>query len=155
MSLRRKTPLRSKRPKKDKPTMGQLINSGVVKKASSLGKRKADGQKVVFEFIWEDRPHKCQVCGVAIHEARAANFAHILPKGSYPELKLDPRNIWLMCCSQGEYVGCHDRQHFYGPSLRDSPKWSSFWSNYDKLREECDSKLFVKKDRKPKATESE
>ena len=130
MTLKRRTPLRSKRPKKDKPTMGQLINSGVVKKASSLGKRKASGEKEVFAEIWDERPHECQLCGIGIHEATASNFSHLLPKGMYPEHKKNKDNIWIMCHSKGDHVGCHDKWTYWGKSLQDNPKWSKFFTAY-------------------------
>lgn len=54
-------------------------------------------QKEVFKEIWDEREHKCQVCGKKIYTAKAINFAHILGKGAYPAFKFFKRNIWIMC----------------------------------------------------------
>ncbi len=61
--------------------------------------KKPTGEKAVFESIWNERPHKCQVCGVAIKEPTPSNFAHVLPKAQnkYPKFKLNKQNIMLMC----------------------------------------------------------
>ena len=144
--LKRKTPLKSKtklgakkKPKKlldiikgdDPAIIDKLKEKGLVRKASTLtAKRKPTGEKEVFRRIWESEPHNCITCGVHIKEARAINFSHLLPKGTYPELRLDPRNIVLQC---GE---CHQRWHIYHSSLRDSKKWSKFFNKYDTLYEE-------------------
>lgn len=138
MGLKRKTPLRRTKLEKKCPTkktLEDLVGKGLVKKASTLSKRRPTGEKEIFRRIWESRRHACEICGVVIKEARAANFAHVLPKGSYPELQLDERNIMLMCCSLGSHVGCHDRQHYYGDSLRTSYKWNKFFKIKDQLRE--------------------
>ncbi len=38
----------------------------------------------------------CEMTGLPIREAVASNFMHVLGKGAYPGLKLDPRNVILV-----------------------------------------------------------
>ncbi len=136
MPLKRKTPLkRGKLVRVPKPSGPQVLDSlkssGLVKQASSLSRsRKNTGEKEVFKLIWDSRKHGCEVCGIGIKEAKASNFAHVLPKGAYPEFRLREDNIFLLCSE------CHDRQHYYGNSLRTSHKWSRFFRRRDELMEE-------------------
>lgn len=61
-------------------------------------RRKPTGEKKLFYKIWQERPHICVNCKVNLgNEAKTFNFAHIKPKGLYPELRLDPFNIILLC----------------------------------------------------------
>ena len=79
-----------------------------LKKGKPLKKeKKATGEKELFEEIWNTREHRCESCGKEIWEAQAECFSHIKPKGLYPELRLDPDNIELLCASTTERNGCH------------------------------------------------
>ena len=62
-------------------------------------KRKPTGEKEIFEQIYAERPHVCQVCGCGLGEVGPSNFPHVLPKGQnkYPKMKLDKQNILLSC----------------------------------------------------------
>lgn len=144
MPLKRKTPLKSSGFKKkdkallkavkgyDPAIIDKLKAKGLVKQASSLPRsRKNTGEKEVFHLIWDSRKHACEVCGVGIKEAKASNFAHVLPKGAYPEFRLREDNIFLLCSE------CHNRQHYYGNSLRTSYKWVKFFRRKDELMEEA------------------
>jgi len=63
-----------------------------------MKRRKPTGEKPMFFKIWQERPHYCTNCKIHLGvEARAFHFAHIKPKGLYPELRLDPENIRLLC----------------------------------------------------------
>lgn len=57
-------------------------------------------QREMFGHVWASRPHVSEVSGRRLHEGRAHNFAHILPKGTYPAFKLNPDNIALMTLSE-------------------------------------------------------
>ena len=59
--------------------------------------KKPTGEKAVFNSIWNKRPHKSQISGEKIVDARPANFMHILAKGlnKYPLFKLEEENIVL------------------------------------------------------------
>jgi hypothetical protein len=56
-------------------------------------------QKQMFEWIWETRPHVSELSGEPLlpkgHFKWHWQFLHVLPKGSYPSMKLDPDNILL------------------------------------------------------------
>ena len=57
---------------------------------------KQTGEKEVFERVWNNRPHKSQLSGKKIYDARPGNFAHLWPKGKYPEFRLLDINICLL-----------------------------------------------------------
>lgn len=61
-------------------------------------KRKKTGEAELFRQIWEERGHCCTNCKAFLgSQPRTFFFAHIKPKGNYPELRLDPTNIRLLC----------------------------------------------------------
>jgi len=57
-------------------------------------------QKEMYKWIWENRSHVSEISGKPLlnqnHIQFIWQFAHILPKGSYPKWKLNPDNIMLM-----------------------------------------------------------
>lgn len=63
-------------------------------------------QKQLFEEIWEERPHVSELTGKRLlpkgHPMWHWQFAHILPKGSYPLWKLQKENIMLMTPDEHE-----------------------------------------------------
>ena len=63
------------------------------------------GERELFAQIWNDRPHFCELCGIAIREARIHNFDHIIGKGRRSDLRLDPANIRIVC------LACHHERH--------------------------------------------
>jgi 5-methylcytosine-specific restriction endonuclease McrA len=66
-------------------------------------KREATGEAALFKAIWFSRPHYCTNCNEFLgHEAKSWFFSHIKSKGAYPELRLDPANIQLLCLT------CHN-----------------------------------------------
>ncbi len=72
------------------------------KKTSSIKKSKIKkgykrtGELEVFKEIWEERPRICFVSGEAIKGFNVQCFAHVLPKGSFPTLRLEKYNIVLL-----------------------------------------------------------
>ena len=56
-------------------------------------------QNQLFIQIWEDRPHVSELSGTALFPRGHAfwhwQFLHVLPKGSYPKWKYEPKNIIL------------------------------------------------------------
>ena len=118
------------------PMSAKVVDRVFGKKKKPLRGRKPTGEAKVFAEIWEQRPHECEVCTAAIAEAMAGNFSHILPKGSYRSLRLDPRNIVLKC------LACHDRWHKYGASgLRYSFQWRKVIALHDELKTEYHQRL--------------
>lgn len=118
--------------------LDEMLRSGIVSRASSFitkkrptKKRKSSGQADVFKQIWDSRPHRCEVCNTPIHEARAINFSHILPKGGYPSMKLDPRNIEIWCadCHEGWTMGSRKSSNTIG--------WMRVLDKYEQLKREA------------------
>ena len=98
--------------------------------------RKPTGEAKLFQEIWEIRPHECVVCGAHIEEAGPINFSHLLPKGSYRSMRLDPRNIHIKCAA------CHERWHQHGAAgLRYSFLWRNIIWMYDDLKEEYNLRM--------------
>lgn len=134
--LRRKTPIK-------KPTLEELKASGLVQSASSFltkprKKMKArspknkGGQAALFKWIWENRDQCCEVCRAAILQPAPWNFSHLLPKGAYPDFKLDERNVILKCLNH------HNDWHKFGPNLLTSvPMWAKVCRKYEQLRKEA------------------
>lgn len=86
------------------------------KKASKIQyRKKGTGEAKIFAEIWEEAVEaalpdgcpKCRCCDASLGlEARSFNFSHLLPKSTYPALRLEKRNIWLKCWT------CHNEWEF-------------------------------------------
>lgn len=68
--------------------------------------KKIKNQRELFDQIWSERPHLSEVSGKPLlykgHSLWHWQFAHVLSKGAYPSLKLDPENIMLMLPEEHE-----------------------------------------------------
>ena len=131
--LSRTSPKRAKLIKEGLKTNGTYTKPKpkAMKRSKLKSKRKPTGEAALFRTLWENLPHECEVCKVYIHEATAGNFSHLLNKGTYPEFRLDPRNVVLKCSS------CHDLWHQHGAGgLRWSFPWQGVIAIYDELRAE-------------------
>jgi 5-methylcytosine-specific restriction endonuclease McrA len=61
-------------------------------------------QKELFRKIWREREPECSVCEEPLYDPpKSYYFSHVLPKGTYPEFKLFPENIILLC------LDCHQK----------------------------------------------
>lgn len=91
-------------------------NKGKIK-TTNKGLRKPTGELAMFLEIWREMevPRKCEHCGRPQLVFRVDCFAHIKPKGTHPELRLNKDNIWFSCSyfddTHGWY-GCHTSQTF-------------------------------------------
>lgn len=63
---------------------------------------KDNWESKMFREIWNEREHICYVCKGNIPEPLTYVFAHICPKGTYPELRNVKKNIALVCS-----LNCH------------------------------------------------
>lgn len=100
------------------------------KRTTPIKKRKkaATGEREVFLQIWNERPHRCQCCGAWLgDEPRPIFFSHLLSKGAYPSLRLEPRNIWLKC------ERCHTTWEF---GSRSAPEFAEANNKADSLKQE-------------------
>lgn len=80
-------------------------------------KEKDTFSKVAEENQLSNGFWKCADCGKILRNLRPHNFAHIKPKGKYPELKYDPKNIKIKC-----YV-CHSNNDHHQGVNRESAQW--------------------------------
>ena len=118
------------------PMSAKVVDTVFGKARKPLRGRKPTGEAKVFALIWEQRDHVCEVCKVPINEPTAKNFSHILPKGSYKKLQLDPVNIRIQCAD------CHDRWHQHGAAgLRYSFLWRKVIALHDELESEYHQRL--------------
>lgn len=99
------------------------------KKQKGSKKRKKTGEKELFDKLWKTRKHVSFVSGEPLgDEAEVQFFSHILTKGSYPSLRLDPRNIQFMTKKE------HVLWDFGKDKIKDDPKWKHVFELRDKLR---------------------
>lgn len=101
------------------------------KKKKYKYKPKNTGQSVVFEQIWNTRPHKSQISGEPIYDATPSNFMHILAKGQnkYPKFILLKENIVLATAEE----------HFLWDNMRykviNDEKWQWVFEKEKELKE--------------------
>lgn len=73
------------------------------RKPKVVDREAIDEMNNFFLSIWKKRVHYCTICGAWLgNEPRSYMFDHILEKHKYPELKLEEKNIALLC------LDCHD-----------------------------------------------
>jgi len=73
-----------------------------IKPRSDKNKELVKQELLMFEKIWEIRPHFCEVTGKPIHTFDIRCFSHILTKGAYGRFRLYEKNI----------VFCLPEKHF-------------------------------------------
>ena len=90
-------------------------------------------QPKLFAHIWETRKHRSELSDAPLlpkgHFQWHWQFAHILPKGSYPKWKFEPKNIIL--CLPDE----HSRQETFPEFIRrrDELKREYYKEFYNKI----------------------
>ncbi len=126
-----------------KKTLDELRASGLVQVASSFttkprkklrarSPKNKGGQAALFKWIWENRDQCCEVCKATILQPAPWNFSHLLPKGMYPDFKLDERNVILKC------KACHDEWHLWGQALLvHNSRWKKVVEKFRELRAEA------------------
>lgn len=62
----------------------------------------ADNAKF-YKWCIEHKPNICEECGKPIRYASATNVSHILTRGAFPEMAMDPRNVNILCFE------CHNK----------------------------------------------
>ncbi len=132
-----------------KPEKREKKKPKPLKRTPIKPKFKATGEKHVFEEVLDeisyDGPTRCFVCGKQISVVTHNNFAHVLPKGKYPSLRLHPENVRIMCHSiiavnRGDGTptnGCHSDWDTKPRSTLTDPMWDKMF----KLEEELKQKL--------------
>lgn len=78
---------------------------------------KPTGELALFKEIWRDRLHISEVSGKPIRFFNVACFAHVVSKGSRPDLRLNPLNIILLTPQE------HDLYDNHTHKLQGLPEW--------------------------------
>jgi hypothetical protein len=79
------------------------------KKGWEERKKKREGYSEFYQALAKDaKGRRCQNCGRKL-SGHVSEVAHILPKGSFPEIATNPDNILYLCSNfVYGYGGCHD-----------------------------------------------
>jgi len=116
----------------EKPKQNTKANATPKKKTFTY-KRKATGEKELFQRIWEvggtgEDKQVSFVSGVQLGtDGRSWHFSHVLPKGRYPEARLDEENIVLKTLEEHELWENHQYK------LINDPKWHHVFKLKHKL----------------------
>lgn len=95
--------------------------------------RKPTGELVLFQSIWETRPHVSFVSGVDLgEEMNVSMFSHLLTKAAYPGYRLYDKNIVLK--TPQEHFQWHNLPR--EKLLEKSPNWQKVFDLYDELQHE-------------------
>lgn len=90
--------------------------SGLTTRSTLSAVRKPTGERELFIELWAKCGGKSQVSGLALPDPASPLFhhcgSHLLEKGSYPDYRLDSRNVVMMTPEE------HTRWHSLAPSLR-------------------------------------
>lgn len=101
-------------------------------KESQIGKRTKNkkSQIELFQEIWNEREHVSELSGKYLgDEMNAWFFAHILSKGSNPQLKYNKENIMLL--TQDEHWQVDQNTHL----AKQDPLYKPFFDKAEKLKQ--------------------
>lgn len=73
-----------------------FLRWGLTASAHSFSNKISMNQIELFQSIWATRPHVSFISGEPIRNFDHWCFAHVLPKGTYPDLKFSADNIVLL-----------------------------------------------------------
>ena len=90
----------------------------------------------MFLEIWSERPHVSFVSGNLLDSYFGSKlfvnlFSHLLPKGKYPEARLDKNNIVLL--TPQEHVDWHS--YTKEKLISTNKNWQKVFDDYDKIKE--------------------
>jgi len=106
--------------------------------------REATGEGEMFAEIalnrLGDEITRCFVCGCRIAVVTHNHMAHVLPKGKYPLMKLEPDNIVILChrfvADKDGFQGCHFAADMQPRSkIINNPNWQKFFELETQLKE--------------------
>lgn len=92
--------------------------------------KKGKGEKELFLRIWAKRPHKSELSGEPLPLFDAWCFSHILPKGAYPELRLEEENIVLL--TRQEHYEWHNVPE--SDLIKKDERWAAIFKKRDELK---------------------
>ena len=104
-----------------------------VKVYSAKPNKKNSGEVEVFKMIWNERNRSCFISGECLEKYTNQFhwlFHHILPKSTYPKLRLLKNNIVLLSPEN------HDKVHRKAESdlVKEDPKWKEYFELKNKLK---------------------
>jgi hypothetical protein len=131
-------------------TFEEMKAKGVIVKAKSLEskprkpiktKRKPSGELRLFKALYAEMDGVSEISGLPLLPPDHPKFhyqgSHLLPKGTYPEFRLDPRNV-VMCTPEE-----HQMWHDYGDKdllVAVEPRWALFVERMNDLKLEAYSR---------------
>lgn len=104
-------------------------------------KRVATGEGGVFERIIEslsDTETVCFVCQIRVPIITHHNIAHVLAKGKYPKMRLDPNNLVVLChkiVADESGQGCHYAYDMTPHSELKGEGWERLFELRNQLKE--------------------
>ena len=122
-----------------KPCDVKTERTGFGSKPSTLSKvRKVTGERELFVGLWAKAGGRSRISGEKLlppeHPMFHFQFAHLAPKGAYPELRLMEENVWPVTVDEHKYQTTD-----LGKCRRD-PLWSGFWAYYDRAKLKAETK---------------
>lgn len=103
-----------------------------LKRVAIKKKFKPTGEKILFEAIWNSRKHVSFIDENFLgNEAKTFFFAHVLPKGKYPNFRLLDRNIVLLTQEQHHQFDFMPRSE-----IINHPQWQKLFELEEKLKSE-------------------
>ena len=116
----------------------KIIREAKYTKASNykFKPRKVTGEKTLFDKIWSERLHNCEVCSRPIIRKKneVDMFSHVLSKGADPVLRLDEDFILLMGNGKYPCCDCHGRWEHRTKEMRQIEMWKPVFLLLDEAK---------------------
>lgn len=55
------------------------------------------GNDKFYRWMWDNKKHYCEECLKPLNNYSSVWVSHILARGAFPEMALDPRNVNILC----------------------------------------------------------
>ena len=99
---------------------------------------KCNWKHPVFEQVYERADGCSEISGLPVYPVTNMNFAHILPKGKFPELCYDPENVLFVTANEHTLLdhGTHDQRMRYATMMagyKVTVNWNKFYDKKDEL----------------------
>lgn len=104
-------------------------------------KNNPTGERLLFDKIWETRPHKSYLSGANLDDYSPLNrlgklytncFSHMLPKGKYEHFRLNEANIILL--TPQEHLDWHSKSK--DDLIKKDKRWEKVFNLYETLKQE-------------------
>ncbi len=84
---------------------------------------------MLFTQIWDERPHKCTVCGKRLPMFSVSYFMHLMSKGSLVQARLDKDNIVVGC------YDCHFKFDHQTHMAKEDSKFDFLFEGKEKIKQ--------------------